>query len=88
VQISYHALAHNNPTVAEFHARKAVEFLPDNGQAHLNLGLALSMAGRIDQAIAAFERAVQLMPDDPQARKCLDDARRTARQPAIPTSSD
>jgi lysophospholipase L1-like esterase len=74
VQLTSHALEHHDPAGAEFHAREALRFIPNNGQAHLNLGLALAANGKMDEAIAEFERASQLMPNDPEPRKRLDDA--------------
>jgi len=46
--------------LAEEAARKAVALAPDLGEAHVSLGMALSMSGR--SGMAAFERAVALSP--------------------------
>ena len=37
---------------------------PDDSVAHLNLGTALFGEGKIDEALAAFEKAMELAPDD------------------------
>jgi lysophospholipase L1-like esterase len=90
VQLTYHALHHDDPAGAEAHARQAVHFIPNNGQARLNLGLALAMNGKIDEAIVEFEQAAQLMPNDPEPRTHLADARRyqaATSQPATGSST-
>jgi Flp pilus assembly protein TadD len=42
---------------------------------HFNLGLALMSRGRVDEAIAHFERVLELAPDFAQARSALAAAR-------------
>lgn len=51
--------------VAEGHFRKAVEVDPKLAEAHFNLGLALDKLDRHDEAKTAFEKAVELAPNNP-----------------------
>lgn len=48
---------------------------PDNAMAHLRRGIALGALSRIDEAAAAFEEAVRLLPAYADAWICLGDAR-------------
>ena len=44
--------------------QKAAEFLPDDAEAHNNLGVALKKEpGQLDAAVASFRRALQIKPD-------------------------
>ncbi|HPG88732.1 MAG TPA: tetratricopeptide repeat protein, partial [Hyphomicrobium sp.] len=43
---------------------KAVELDPDDGQTHMALGEAYAYHGKAEQALAEFDRAVQLAPSD------------------------
>lgn len=47
--------------------RKAAELLPDDAEAHYNLGNTLLILGRLDEAVASFRRALQTRPDDAEA---------------------
>jgi Flp pilus assembly protein TadD len=40
---------------------------PKNGRAQLNLGVALAGAGRLPEALGAYEQAIHLQPDQPEA---------------------
>jgi Flp pilus assembly protein TadD len=40
--------------------------------AHFSRGMAMLQLGRKDDAIAEFENALKLQPNDPSARKMLD----------------
>ncbi len=51
-----------------------VEKLPQNERAHNNLGIALFDEGRIPEAIAQYERALQLKPDLAEAHTNLGNA--------------
>ena len=45
---------------------------PDDVGAMTNLAVSLSALGRLDQAVSAFRRAVEMNPRDPQLRRNLD----------------
>jgi tetratricopeptide (TPR) repeat protein len=45
-------------------SQKAVELDPDDGKTHLALGGAYAYQGKIDQALAEFDRAEALSPSD------------------------
>jgi Flp pilus assembly protein TadD len=48
--------------------------------AHKNLGFVLAqLPGRLNDAIAQFENALRLSPDDPTARQALDAALQQAQ---------
>ncbi len=42
----------------------AIQEIPEDGEAHIHLGLALLKAGRLDDALKVYNRAHQLSPDD------------------------
>jgi tetratricopeptide (TPR) repeat protein len=60
---------------------RALERMDDEWTAHFNLGLAHARLEAWDPAIAAFERVVELAPDNPVATGALREAR-CAREPA------
>ncbi|MFW5708601.1 MAG: tetratricopeptide repeat protein [Chloroflexota bacterium] len=43
----------------------AIQEFPEDGEAHVHLGLALLRAGRLDDSLKVYKRAHQLLPDDP-----------------------
>jgi protein O-GlcNAc transferase len=45
----------------------AAKHLPDDAEAHENLGLALKRAGRLDEAAESFQRAIKFKPGSPSA---------------------
>ena len=47
--------------------QKAAQFLPDDPNAHYNLGVALKSAGRLEDAAACYRKAVALKPDFAEA---------------------
>ena len=47
--------------------RKAAELLPDDAEAHYNLGNTLLILGRSDEAEASYRRTLQIRPDDAEA---------------------
>lgn len=50
---------------AEAELRKALALNPDQAEWHFNLGLTLEAAGRDTEALAAYTRAAELMPEVP-----------------------
>ena len=65
-QVLGHALhAQGKPAI---HAlERAVSLLPDNSEAHYNLGVALALEGRFEEAVASYQQAVVLNPWFPNA---------------------
>ena len=51
--------------------RRAVELMPDDAEAHNNLGNALKDRGQLDDALRHYQRAVALNPDFPEAHHQL-----------------
>ncbi len=51
--------------------RKATELMPDDADAHGNLGLALKNAGLLDDAATSYRRAIALQPDSAHAHNNL-----------------
>ena len=54
--------------------QKAVELLPDDAEAHNNLGNALRDRGQLDDAEASYRRALQIKPDFAMAHNNLGNA--------------
>lgn len=52
------------PTAIKAYTGAAREF-PEDPESHINLGLALLRAGRLEEALKVYQRAQQLAPDDP-----------------------
>jgi tetratricopeptide (TPR) repeat protein len=48
------------------HYTRAIQVVPDDAQAHINLGFALLNNGQLDRALKVYRRAIQLAPDDPE----------------------
>lgn len=57
------------------HWQRALEYSPDQPRVLYNLGYTLARLGRVEPAIAAFERYLELEPDDTDARRILADLR-------------
>ena len=53
---------------------RAVALLPDDAEAHVNLGNELGRLGRLDEAIASYERALRLRPAMSEAQLNLGEA--------------
>jgi Flp pilus assembly protein TadD len=53
------------------HLREALQYEPDNAEAHGNLGQALAALGQRDEAIAHFKEALRLNPNHRDAREHL-----------------
>ncbi len=49
-----------------------MRFRPGYPATYLNLGYALKDAGRIGEAVVAWEQVLRLAPDDPSAREELE----------------
>jgi tetratricopeptide (TPR) repeat protein len=56
----------------------AIAASPDYASAHNNLGDALRVQGKLDEAVFAYEEALRADPGFAQASKNLDDARSAA----------
>jgi hypothetical protein len=66
------------------HARRAVALLPSDSQALVTLGRALAVNGQYEEAIGLVHRALQLTPNDDEARQLerLIDQTANQRQPS------
>ena len=62
--------------------QKAAECLPQDAEAHLNLGLALRDQGAAPAALAALEQALALQPDDVETRLTVAEVLRALGRPA------
>jgi tetratricopeptide (TPR) repeat protein len=63
------------------HARQAVSLAPNNSASYETLGRALGLQGRLDDARAQFERALQI---DPANREAREDLLQIAGRPSRP----
>ena len=50
---------------------EAVEINPNNGAWHFNIALALDSMDNFELAIEAYQKALKLIPDDPETLNCL-----------------
>jgi len=51
--------------------RKTAELMPNEADAHYNLGVVLSDLGQLDDAVASYRRAVKIKPDFAEAHNNL-----------------
>ena len=65
------ALQAGNAQLSESHFRAALEARTEWGEAYFGLGLALSRQGRIEEAIVAVRRSVELKPEVGRFREVL-----------------
>jgi Flp pilus assembly protein TadD len=65
------------------HYRKALELMPQNADAHVNLGSALLQKGRIADAIAEYRNALAIAPNNPAAQTNLAWLLATASDPLL-----
>ncbi len=68
---------------AEPLCRAAIDLLPDRHNAHKNLGVSLKGQGRLHEAAASLLRAARLRPDDPRARRILEQLTRDAAAESV-----
>lgn len=61
--------------------RKTAEFMPQDAEAHSNLGSALLAEGQHAEALASLQRAIELRPDDSEALTDAADALRALGRP-------
>ena len=54
--------------------RKVAKLMPDDAEAHLNLGVALKNAGQLDQAVTGYQRALALKSNYAEAHSNLGNA--------------
>jgi tetratricopeptide (TPR) repeat protein len=60
---------------AEKQYREAIRIYPEASDMHMGLGAMLGNQGKFDEAIASFEEALRLDPNNAVARRLLDQAR-------------
>jgi hypothetical protein len=82
----YRALAEQSmrrqqPVQAEEQARTALQFNPQDPDAHNVLGVALASQGRIEQAVAEFQTALRIDPQHQPARNNMARAMGIVQQP-------
>jgi len=63
----------NRPADAEQAFRRGLQLLPQNANLYNNLGVALRMQGRLDEALPALQQALQLNPNFGEAYQNLGD---------------
>jgi tetratricopeptide (TPR) repeat protein len=51
--------------------QKVAELMPDDAEAHFNLGVVRKSLGRLDQALTSYQRAIHLKPDYAEAHSNL-----------------
>jgi len=61
--------------------QKATELLPNDAEAHSNLGASLQAIGELDDAVASYRRALEINPDYAEAHSNLGNALRDLGHP-------
>ena len=56
--------------------QKTAKLLPDDAEAHFNLGVVLKNLGRLDDAVASYRRALKIKPDYAEALNNLGNAQK------------
>ena len=69
------AVEAENDEEAIIEFRNVIQLDPNDADAHFNLADALSTLGQLEEAVAHFERAVELRPEAEAARRALERAR-------------
>ncbi len=64
----------NRPGDAAMHFKASAELAPQSAAAHYNYATALTMTGKLTEAIAEYERAIAIRPDYARAHNNLGDA--------------
>lgn len=54
--------------------RRVIQFMPEDAEAHYNLGVAQKSLGKLDNAAASYRRAIELKPDYAEAHSNLGNA--------------
>jgi Flp pilus assembly protein TadD len=70
--VGVQALEARNPVLAQEHFTRALAVDAGNASLLIGLGSALQAQGRLQEARASYEQALQLEPGNPQARRLLD----------------
>ncbi|MGL5065628.1 MAG: glycosyltransferase, partial [Microcoleus sp.] len=65
---------------------KALDICPDRADFHFGLAKALAKQGDFDRAIAAYQKALQLQPEHPQAAVLLPEILRQREQNLLPSA--
>ncbi len=67
--------------LALFELQRATELMPDDAEAHYNLGHALKSLGRLDDAVASYHQVLKLKPDLAEAHNNLGNALKDLGRP-------
>jgi Flp pilus assembly protein TadD len=62
---------HGDVQEATTYLQQAVDLKPDSAEAHNQLGLLEAQQGKLQSAIAQFQEALRLRPNDPLAQQSL-----------------
>lgn len=67
------------------HLQRAVEINPHSPEARNNLGIAFASSGRLEEAVAQFERALMIDPEFVDPKRNLERIRAATTSPASPS---